>query len=170
MARRAQTARDWEFWARADPYYAVLAEPDKVGGGWQGKHDEFFASGAREVQALLGEARQLGFPRGWAAALDFGCGLGRVTQALSPHFGHVVGVDISAAMVRQAKELHKDLGNVEFAHIRRVSDLSGRPPFDLIWCVLVLQHLEGRREVAHELAGLFGLLAPGGLLVVEIPS
>ena len=35
--------------------------------------------------------------------LDFGCGIGRVAAALAPHAREVVGVDVSAGMVAQAR-------------------------------------------------------------------
>jgi cyclopropane fatty-acyl-phospholipid synthase-like methyltransferase len=37
-------------------------------------------------------------------ALDIGCGLGRVIEELAPRFRHVVGLDVSAEMLRQADE------------------------------------------------------------------
>ena len=39
-------------------------------------------------------------------ALDFGCGVGRLTRALGDRFDAVVGVDISAGMVEQARRLN----------------------------------------------------------------
>lgn len=39
-------------------------------------------------------------------ALDFGCGVGRLTQALGARFDEVVGIDISSSKVKLAEELN----------------------------------------------------------------
>ncbi len=40
-------------------------------------------------------------------ALDFGCGVGRLTQALADYFNEVAGVDVSPTMVNKALEYNK---------------------------------------------------------------
>src|SRR5689334_495304 len=92
--------RVWEDWARADPYWAILSDPTRKGGKWD--LDEFYRSGVDEIGFVLRqlEARQLKVARG--RALDFGCGAGRLSQALAGEFEHVDGVDISETMVRLA--------------------------------------------------------------------
>ena len=47
---------------------------------------------------------------------DFGCGIGRVTAALAPHARRIVGVDVSASMVREARARTAGLGDVEIVH------------------------------------------------------
>jgi cyclopropane fatty-acyl-phospholipid synthase-like methyltransferase len=47
--------------------------------------EEFFATGVTEIAALMAEARGFGLPASRRRALDFGCGLGRLTQALADH-------------------------------------------------------------------------------------
>ena len=62
--------------------------------------------------------------------LEIGCGTGAVLAGLKPSFG--LGIDISPAMIEQAKRLHHDLhfkvGDVEDADF--VASLPG--PFDVI--------------------------------------
>jgi hypothetical protein len=41
--------RHWERLGRRDPYWAVLTDPDKRGGGWN--IDDFFRSGVDEIDA-----------------------------------------------------------------------------------------------------------------------
>ena len=45
--------------------------------------DEFFATGEREVGKRLADAAEIGLPRRYGRALDFGCGLGRTARALA---------------------------------------------------------------------------------------
>lgn len=49
-------------------------------------------------------AATLGHPRERGVALDFGCGVGRLTRALAAFFDRATGVDISSSMIEEAKK------------------------------------------------------------------
>ncbi len=46
--------------------------------------------------------------------LDYGCGIGRLTEFMARDFKKVIGVDISAAMIAAGRQRLKELENVEF--------------------------------------------------------
>jgi tRNA/tmRNA/rRNA uracil-C5-methylase (TrmA/RlmC/RlmD family) len=96
-----QQAQDWNELAELDPYWAILTASGKRFGGWNS--DEFFATGPPQADALMNRAAELGHPQERRRALDFGCGLGRVTRALADRFEECVGVDISENMIRHAQ-------------------------------------------------------------------
>jgi SAM-dependent methyltransferase len=160
--------RDWQELAELDPYWAALTEDAKRSGGWD--ETEFVRSGAGEVGFLLAHAGAIGRPARREAALDFGCGPGRLTRALAAHFGHVVGIDISERMIETARALNGDVGNCRFeaggAALGRFDDRS----FDLVYSNLVLQHVSDRRAALAYVSELARVLAPEGLLVIQIPS
>src|SRR5919108_2271341 len=104
--RLAAQRRDWDELAELDPYWAVCTTRGTRFGGWD--EDEFFATGEQEVDEVLAAVAALGIPAGRAAALDFGCGLGRLTRPLSRRFDRVVGLDISPPMVARARRLTPD--------------------------------------------------------------
>jgi SAM-dependent methyltransferase len=136
--------QDWDDLAALDPYWSVLTEPRNRFGGWD--RQEFLRSGETEIEGLMVAARELGLPHAHEAALDFGCGLGRLTRSLARYFGQVWGVDISARMVQQARELHRDRPNCTF----QTTDGTLAFPdarFDLIYSVLVLQHQPTRAAI-----------------------
>jgi SAM-dependent methyltransferase len=160
--------RAWEDWAQIDPHYAVLSDRDRWNGAWKQEIEEFFRSGTAEVESLVEQAKSLGYPRSCGRALDFGCGLGRVTQALAPVFQDVLGVDVSETMVAEARKTHQSLVNVRFLRVSHPREV-GPAPFDLVWSILVLQHLGSSAAIADSLDGLAALVASGGLLVIEIP-
>ena len=63
-------------------------------------------TGEREISLLMHEMRSLGISvNQHGRALDFGCGVGRLTQALARRFDTVVGVDVSPQMVRLANSI-----------------------------------------------------------------
>jgi SAM-dependent methyltransferase len=167
MTRLRRLRQDWDDLASLDPYWSVLTEPGKRFGGWD--PNEFLRSGQTEIEGLMVAARELGLPRAHEAALDFGCGLGRLTRALARHFGQVWGVDISARMVERARELHRDVPNCTFETTHGTLAFPDAR-FDLIYSVLVLQHLPSRAAIRSTVGDLVRVLRPGGLLCFQVPS
>src|SRR5438105_837766 len=95
----------WESLAESDPFWAILSVPELKGGKWDTQ--EFFRTGVSDVQNLVDSLGELWSAVGKESALDFGCGAGRLTQALTAHFGHCVGVDIAPSMIRLANSLNR---------------------------------------------------------------
>lgn len=161
--------RDWEDLAAEDLYWSILSDDDKRFGGWQ--QDAFLESGRREVDALLERAGALELPRNHARALDFGCGAGRVTRALAAHFDEAVGVDIAAGMVAEAERLNADVASCRFVvNTRPDLALFADSEFDLVYTSIVLQHLPSAAAIRAYLTELVRVLAPGGLLAIQLLS
>lgn len=168
MAQIDPHRRDWEDLARLDPMWAVVSDPSRRFGRWDA--DEFFATGEAEVEALLARGNSLGRPAQHRDALEFGCGVGRVTRALAKRYDRAVGIDISTEMLERARELNAGVEDLEFVH-NSEPDLAvlGDRQFDLVYSRHVLQHLPGP-ELAHGyLKEMVRVLRPGGLLLVHVP-
>jgi SAM-dependent methyltransferase len=161
--------RAWEDWGAVDPLYAILTDPKYRHGG--GDRGEFLATGAEFAASIVKQCDALGLAQGRGRALDFGCGVGRVTAPLSETFAEVVGLDISDSMVATARRLHADRSNCSF-EVQRSSDLRhyADGSFDFVLCVLVLQHLSSQEAILRYLAEFARVLGPGGALVVQLPS
>jgi ubiquinone/menaquinone biosynthesis C-methylase UbiE len=161
--------QEWNELAELDPYWAILTASGKRFGGWDS--DEFFATGPPEVAGLMNHAAQLGHPEEHRRALDFGCGLGRVTRALADRFDECVGVDISENMVKSARELNENVKGASFL-VNRTTDLSvfADGSFDFVYSNIVLQHVPDRRAIESYIAEFCRVLRPGGLLVFQLPS
>jgi SAM-dependent methyltransferase len=160
--------RVWEAWAQVDPYWAILSEPDRKGGKWD--LDEFFSSGVEEIGLLLGQLddRHIDVTRG--RCLDFGCGAGRLSQALAQEFEHVDGVDISETMISLARASNRHGERCTF-HLNTESDLSlfDDGTFDFAFTMIVLQH--NPPEVAEGyIRELVRVLAPNGVAVFDMPA
>lgn len=161
--------RSWEDLGRIDPFWAVLNSPSRRHGRWDPA--EFFATGEREINSLMKVAEELGLPQQRKAALDFGCGLGRMARALAAHFESYTGVDVSEPMIAQAREWNRDCTRCQFI-LNTTGDLSvfGSGSIDLIYSRFVLQHLPSHALVQSYLRELIRILKPGGLLVFQLPS
>ncbi len=96
-------------------------------------------------------------------AVDFGCGVGRVTLPLAREAVSVLGVDVSRGMLSEARKNATDraVSNVRFAH-----EVSGS--FDLVHCFIVLQHIPPRRGL-RILSDLLSRMEPGGMVVLQVP-
>ncbi len=160
--------RHWDRLGSTDPFWAVLTDPDKRNNKWD--PEEFFLSGRREISAVLKYIGSRRYDLRKGKALDFGCGVGRLTQALCDHFSECVGVDISPSMIRLA-EKYNSYGPKCRYFVNRASNLElfAEATFDFIYSGLVLQHMEPVYSMAY-IQEFFRLLSPGGMAVFQIPS
>ena len=157
----------WTALGERDPLWAILSETDKKDGGWS--HAAFFQTGVEEISEVLRTARSLSSVR-YGLALDFGCGVGRLSQALATHFERVVGVDIAESMIRSAVELNRFPDRCEYIH-NVAADLSILPEgsADLIYSSITLQHVVPALARCY-IREFFRVARPGGLVIFQLPS
>ncbi len=164
----ARLARDWATLGAEDPLWAVCVDPGRRGGRWD--VGEFMASGQAEVTAALDRLEQLRICPARTAALDFGCGVGRLTAALAGHFDSVTGVDISQPMLDRAEGVLAGRPGCTVLHnaspdLRVFPDAS----FDLVYSSLVLQHMPRALAFGY-LAEFIRVARPGGAVVIVVPD
>jgi glycosyltransferase involved in cell wall biosynthesis/ubiquinone/menaquinone biosynthesis C-methylase UbiE len=171
-ARAARIGRkiqqSWDRFGIEDPFWAVLTNPDKKGGGWS--EAEFFDIGRHDIRAALQRITALGIGLNFEKALDFGCGPGRLTQALAGHFREVHGVDIAPSMIAKAHELNKYGGRCVY-HLNDRPDLRlfDANTFDLVYSWLVLQHMPKQLALGY-ISEFARVTKPGGVMVFQIPD
>ncbi|SIT42738.1 putative Methylase involved in ubiquinone/menaquinonebiosynthesis-like protein [Paraburkholderia ribeironis] len=166
MKNRIQ--QQWEALGTDDPYWAVLSDPGKQHGGWDKK--EFFQTGANEIEDILTKASSLGVDLQFGLALDYGCGVGRLSRALSTRFQRVLGIDISDAMLTEARSANAGFDNIQFLR-NNGTDLPGvvDKSVDFIYSNIVLQH--SPRKTQQSLIKEFcRVLRPGGILIFQTPA
>ncbi|GAA0586888.1 class I SAM-dependent methyltransferase [Craurococcus roseus] len=100
-----------------------------------------------------------------ADVLDLGCGFGRVAAALSPRCRSVLGLDVSAGMVAEARRRHAGLPNARFETTPGL-DLSALPAgvFDLVLAVDSFPYLVQAGVADAHVAGAARALRAGGAL------
>lgn len=158
----------WDQHAASDPLWTVLAFPDKSGGRWT--LPDFMKTGEREIALLFHRLATLGIEAPTRLALDFGCGVGRLTQALARRHQRAIGADISKGMIGLARRLNQYPDRVEYMCTAEggLETLAARS-FQFIYSNIVLQHVSPDLSV-HYLGEFFRLLEPDGLLVFQLPS
>jgi 2-polyprenyl-3-methyl-5-hydroxy-6-metoxy-1,4-benzoquinol methylase len=160
----------WEEWGRRDPYFGVITNPKfRRNGLNEDAKREFFGDGETLVNYLLATIHRHIDPQFTPKKiLDFGCGVGRLLVPFARVAEEVVGLDVSPAMLEEARR------NCEERHLRNVrllpsdddlSALSGS--FDLIHSFIVFQHIPIRRGRAI-FGKLLQHLRPGGVGAIHM--
>lgn len=163
-----QIMSSWDKLAEDDPLWAILTQDDRAGGGW--KEEEFFATGVADVTAVLHRLEQLNETPSFTRALDFGCGVGRLTRALAQRFVAADGVDISRVMVDRAASLKTLPTNLRFLHNPRADlTLLRGTTYSFILSLISLQHMPERVALRY-IDDMCRLLAPGGVAYLQVST
>lgn len=160
--------KSWNKLGLRDPLFAVLTYKDKEGGGWDEK--EFFQTGKVEIQKTLESLKGLGMRLTFGRALDFGCGVGRLTSALADYFKEVHGVDIAPSMIELAQKYNRSPESC-FYHLNEKNDLRifSDAYFDFIFSKITLQHMEPI-YAKNYIREFLRILNPRGIAVFQVPE
>lgn len=159
------TDRDWTEIGRAQPYFGVLAneryladriDPEAI--------SEFFESGEADIAKVLEVHERLTAGKGkLGTALDFGCGVGRLSLAMATHAETVYGIDVSEPMLEVARSSASDQG---IENVRFCNDIPDTA-LDWINSLIVFQHIAPERGLVI-LEELMQRLNPGGFISVQV--
>lgn len=168
LSRFRTQARTWEVIGRRDPLFGVLSDARKQHGRW--RENEFFESGCAHVAKLFRILDEHGAIFQPGTALDFGCGVGRLTQPIAARFAHTIGVDVAKSMVSIARRHNAHRDKCDYV-VNRHPDLRqfATGTMDFVHSCLVLQHIPP--EVSPRYVAEFLRIAkPGGLVVFQAPA
>lgn len=157
----------WDRLGRADPYWAAVS--------WDGKQgrwspEDFFATGAKEIAGIFTILEERGWTVPRRRALDFGCGPGRLSQALAERFENVDGVDIAPSMLELARRHNRHPERCRYHHNREPDlRLFADGTFDFVYSSLVLQHMPPENAKAY-VREMLRVAARRGMLVFQMPT
>jgi ubiquinone/menaquinone biosynthesis C-methylase UbiE len=160
--------RTWDIFGKSDPMFAILYDLEKRRGKWDPQ--EFFESGCLEIQGIVDYLHALGVSLPKKTCLDFGCGMGRLTQAMAGHFDKSVGVDIAPSMIELAREHNTQGERCKFI-LNDVDNLEifDDDSFNFVYSNKVLQHMKPEYSSRY-LKEFLRVLKPGGVTVFQLPS
>jgi len=159
---------NWDQFGIDDPLGAILSEQVKSRNNWD--YVEFFETGIAEIGEAIDYVTEKVGILSFGKALDFGCGIGRCTQALVNHFSLVTGVDISSSMIDLANDFTGDSDRCSYV-LNTVDDLSlfADEELDFVYSSRVLQHMPV--SLAERYIGeFFRVTKSGGVVLFQIPS
>ncbi|MCU1253864.1 MAG: hypothetical protein JWM83_163 [Candidatus Angelobacter sp.] len=93
--RLLSTDANWEEMKAMDALFAIISSPEKRFRNW--KLEEFLNTGQEEDSSLMQAAEKMRLPEQRHRAIDFGCGVGRLTRALRSHFPECYGITFPRA-------------------------------------------------------------------------
>jgi SAM-dependent methyltransferase len=146
---------------QAEHTAVTRAAYDRLAPAWSSTTDAGPFNGLLERPALRSMVPR---PLGGRTVLDAGCGSGAQCEWLLAHGADVVGVDLSPAMVEEARRRCGDRGRFMVADLSEPLDLEPAS-VDGITCSLVLHYLLDW-EVA--LGSFASVLRPGGWAVISL--
>ena len=160
--------KNWDCFGKEDPLWAISSDKEKKGGKWNSK--DFFQKGIETIDNIMKESDSLKIKISYNRALDFGCGVGRLTQPLAKYFDLVAGVDISPSMIELANSYNKFGDRVKY-YLNNINNLEifKNNSFDFIVSMDVLQHMHPKYQENY-LKEFLRILSPEGLLVFQSPS
>jgi ubiquinone/menaquinone biosynthesis C-methylase UbiE len=160
--------QDWDAFGKSDPLWAIITDPKRRGNRWD--VSEFFKTGVSEIRQLMDYVDSLGVPVPKKRALDFGCGVGRLSQALAGYFQEVHGVDVAPSMIDLASQYNRYGDRCRYHLNDRPSlALFGDDTFDFVYSNITLQHIDPIHSKKY-IKEFVRILAPGGLLVFQMPG
>lgn len=160
--------RTWNELGHTDPFWAILSYPGKECNKWDVA--EFFRTGEAEIDEIMKYVETLGVSLCRRRALDFGCGAGRLSQALCRHFQECDGVDIASSMIELARKFNRHGDRCRY-HLNTAPDLMlfEDNTFDFVYCNIVLQHIPPEYS-ARYVVEFLRVLDWNGLAVFQLPS
>jgi 2-polyprenyl-3-methyl-5-hydroxy-6-metoxy-1,4-benzoquinol methylase len=158
----------WQSWADADPYFGVLSDERFRAGRIDEHREEFFASGERDVRRFIERFEQSFGRLPSGGALDFGCGVGRLSLPLASRFDRVLGLDVAPAMLVEARANAERFQCPNAAFANADDALSNAPgQFAFVCSYIVLQHIPVPRGLAF-IERLIAKVQPGGGCMLHV--
>ena len=152
----------------ADPLWAILSDPGKQDNRWE--LQQFMETGESELSALFARLEQLGLTPPTDRALDFGCGVGRLSQAMATRFETVDGVDISEPMLDLARRSNRFQGQCSYQlNVRPDLEIYPDDSFTFVYSNITLQHIPPRLALGY-IAEFVRVVRHDGLAVFQLTS
>ncbi len=140
-----------------------------------GRHEQwdaeaFFATGRRSIETILTHLATYHHGPDRSVALDFGCGPGRLTQALADCFAQVYGVDVAPSMLTAARALNRHGDRCRYL-LNQTDDLRAFADgsVDFVVSDIVLQHLRPPCALGY-VREMLRVLRKRGILVFFLPG
>ena len=154
----------WETLARENAEFYI--KTDLAAG------DEFFASGERDAAHIVTLCARF-LPAQSAphsAALEIGCGIGRLTLPMARRFGRVVAVDIAPTMLRRLAENCAARGTTNVTPRLAAEAWERDGPIDFAYSRIVFQHIAAWSAVDDYLRRISRCLSQSGICYAQFDT
>src|SRR3990167_1220965 len=115
--------------------------------------------GRYRIRTILDNCKKRG------TLLDLGCSYGRIAKALSFDFKSIVAVDVSDALINQAKK-ENTVRNISY-HVSLIEDLEIKSKFDVVLLSFILEHVAEPQKILKKATQF---LKSKGVLFIMVPN
>jgi SAM-dependent methyltransferase len=161
LAGVRDTDADWREVGQSQPYWGVLSHPDfRAEAITPERVEAFYSTGRPYIDNVARWLKDATGASPSGRALDFGCGVGRLSEAMCAYAADVTGLDVSPGMLELAR-----------ARSSKVTYVGEMPdgPFDWINSFIVFQHIAPVQGL-EILKDLLARLAPGGAVSLQFAT
>lgn len=155
--------RDWDERARRNAFHYIAS--------WQKEWDveSFLNSGEEDYSKLVAPVlERCGVPTTGKLMIELGCGAGRMTRSFARRYQQVLAIDISAEMLRKAREVDRGQSNILLLQVGG-ADIScvRNQAVNFLFSYLVLQHLPNEKLCQSYIREFLRVLRPGGAFLFQ---
>jgi 2-polyprenyl-3-methyl-5-hydroxy-6-metoxy-1,4-benzoquinol methylase len=163
-----ETRLTFEKLGRSDPLWAVLTASRYKNNRWD--PEEVFETGRNEIRQVLAYVDTLPITLRREKALDFGCGVGRLSQPLADYFSQVTAVDIAESFIEVARNYNRHGNRCQYIQ-NTTDDLKQfeRDQFDFIYSNISLQH-SPPDHILKYISEFVRILRDGGVAIFQVPA
>jgi SAM-dependent methyltransferase len=159
----------WEEKAKENPLYAVMTMPEMKDAGTDDFSEEhlelFFEKGRALADRLVMPSLEMAPETG--TVVEYGCGAGRILNALVERDINCTGIDISQTMLDHCKRL---VPGIQSLHCLDAKGKVAMPDecARLVYSYAVVQHIDKLSAYETAVSEMCRLLMPGGRLVLQV--
>jgi SAM-dependent methyltransferase len=161
----------WTALGEEEPHWSVLSIDEFKSPNIDGNRKQFYASGINDANKIQAIIARHGFTlKDFPRAVEYGCGVGRVTPYLASMFEEVLALDISQSHLALATTEAQNAGaeNIQFS-IVEAPHFGMESGFNLWFSRIVLQH-NPPPVIADILRRMFASLTVGGIAIFQVPT
>jgi len=159
----------WEDKARENPLYAVMSTPEMEDAGaesFDASHLRLFFEKGRVLARRLVDPFIADVPAS-GLVVEYGCGAGRILNALVEQGIDCAGIDISPTMLGHCARLVPGVRSLHLLDANGRSDLPDACA-RLVFSYAVVQHIDRLSAYEAAIGEMCRLLRPGGRLVLQL--
>lgn len=167
-----ETKKTWSQFGEEAPHWSVLVSDEFLPNKIEENISIFYQKGFDNIELTLNILRRAGLKAdGFEKALDYGCGVGRLSIPLSKYAKSLTSIDVSPGHLKLARERAKltKSNNIDFVQLKQIQQLNDLSGYDFILSLIVLQH-NPPPIMAYIYRRLLRALRPGGIAIIQMPT
>ena len=156
----------WDKFANEDAEYYILSYKDVDYSTEEGQKF-FYSSGQEDTELFL--SRSGPYLTSKKAALEIGCGIGRLTLPHARIFGQISAVDVSPTMISKLK------ANAEKAGLSNIQGFLSDEKwdslrYDYVWSFIVFQHISDYSIIQNYIRRIAGAMNKGAIALLQFDT